>query len=772
MVINESCVFDNKTSDEIIDILKKETLDTYPQDGINIIIPSPNNYSFQLTSSLNELSSLHFLNNNNLMSIIDLNDCETLLKQKYDIPENYSLIILKYEKLTGNASEKSIQYEIYSPINYTLLNLSICQNEDIDINIAIPVKVEEEIEDLYYDLKDQGYDLLDRYNKFYIDICTPFTAENGADVLLIDRLYYFFTKVDYLTVCPSNCQYSSFSMENKYLSCKCGVDNDNIDVVNSNKNFGELSYNLSDYELKYTSYKTMKCYKLVFSFKHFIKNGGSIILYILILAYIAFIIYYLIKGISPLKTALSKILFDNKDIDNKFNPFFEVNSINTKNTKNTKITKSTKNIKKAKSTKSEKSEKNAKSVKSSKPTKNKLRLLNTRSVKGDNPPRRSLKNTLKIKAGNKDRLIDNKIQAFNLRNINNINTENEFLDLQTKEDLKKEDKGEFKLNNKTTQNIKNDYNQNNQKTIQINAGATKSFYLNFGNRFKPKKENSEIGDERTKNNKSKFRRKLNSSDEDKSKKVKFKNALESNSSLVEVPLPKKEDPVLDDYELNHLGYLAAIKLDKRNCGQIYCSLLNRDQIIRSTCFACNDYNLFYVKILKLIFVIANLMAMNAFLFADKSFHKLFMSGVHYYFSYQILQIILSVIITYFVETFLCYITYTDRYIYEIKIFYKNEKNNDRIFKILRYIRIKLITFFIISFIILLFYWYFVSAFCAVYPNTQKIYLLDCTISFLIFCAIPFVVYAIITILRIIAIQDRDKKRCKCLYKISRAIPIF
>ena len=129
------------------------------------------------------------------MSIIDLNECETLLKQTYDIPDNYSLIILKYEKLTGNASEKSIQYEIYSPINYTLLNLSICENTDIDI--AIPVYVSEEVEDLYYDLKDQGYDLLDLYNKFYIDICTPFTAENGADVLLIDRLYYFYTKIDY-----------------------------------------------------------------------------------------------------------------------------------------------------------------------------------------------------------------------------------------------------------------------------------------------------------------------------------------------------------------------------------------------------------------------------------------------------------------------------------------------------------------------------------------------------------------------------------------------
>ena len=63
---------------------------------------------------------------------IDLNDCETLLKQTYDIPDNYSLIILKYEKLTGVGSNKSIQYEVYSPINFTLLNLSICENTDID----------------------------------------------------------------------------------------------------------------------------------------------------------------------------------------------------------------------------------------------------------------------------------------------------------------------------------------------------------------------------------------------------------------------------------------------------------------------------------------------------------------------------------------------------------------------------------------------------------------------------------------------------------------
>ena len=174
---------------------------------------------------------------------------------------------------------------------------------------------------------------------------------------------------------------------------------------------------------------------------------------------------------------------------------------------------------------------------------------------------------------------------------------------------------------------------------------------------------------------------------------------------------------------------------------------------------------------KFIFVLATLMAMNAFLFADKSFHKLFISGVHYYFNYQVLQITLSIIITYVVEVILCFLTLTDRNIYEIKSLSKDESNKEKIFQILKFVRHKLIAFFVGAFIILLFYWYFISAFCAVYPNTQKIYLIDCTISFLVFSIIPFIVYAISTIFRVISLKDNNKKRFRCLYLAGQAFPI-
>ena len=312
-----------------------------------------------------------------------------------------------------------------------------------------------------------------------------------------------------------------------------------------------------------------------------------------------------------------------------------------------------------------------------------------------------------------------------------------------------------------------------EKYIQINAGGVKSFYLNLysNTNLKTKKEEKEEKPEKIKDKK-KVKKTRNNYIVEKPKKAKIKEVLESSSSMIENQEPIKEEITLDDYELNHLGYLDALKLDKRNYCRIYCSLLKRDQNIMYTCVACNDYNLFFVKIAKLILIIATLMTMNAFLFRDKTFHKLFMSGVNYYINYQYLQIGLSVVITYVVEVVLCYLTFTDRHIYEIKALPKNENNGDKIFDHLNCMKNKLLFFYVSTFIILLFYWYMVSAFCAVYPSTQKHYLTDCFISFLIFSIIPFFVYAVMTFLRVIALKDVNKKRLTCLYVLSQSIPIF
>ena len=105
---------------------------------------------------------------------------------------------------------------------------------------------------------------------------------------------------------------------------------------------------------------------------------------------------------------------------------------------------------------------------------------------------------------------------------------------------------------------------------------------------------------------------------------------------------------------------------------------------------------------------------------------------------------------------------------------KEKKKGEKIMNILSKMKRKLVTFFVISFILFLFFWYFISAFCAVYQNTQKIFLRDSMISFSTSLIDPFFIYGFTTLLRCISISKLCKKNCccGCLFKISDIIPIF
>ena len=116
---------------------------------------------------------------------------------------------------------------------------------------------------------------------------------------------------------------------------------------------------------------------------------------------------------------------------------------------------------------------------------------------------------------------------------------------------------------------------------------------------------------------------------------------------------------------------------------------------------------------------------------------------------------------------------TDVHYYEIKAFI-NKKDIKNITKIFDYIERKLVGFFIFTFLLILFYWYLISAFCAVYVNTQKIFLSDFGKSFLISLIEPLIIYGVTTILRCISLSKCCKKNscCGIIYKLSNIIPFF
>ena len=719
------------TSSEIINILKNEVLETYPSYGINIVIPSQSNdsnYLFQITTTENELQTLQNLTLNEFgMSIINLKECESLLKEVYPISEDTPLIILKNEKSTNVASEKNVQYEIYNPITYEKLDLSICLEQNSNIEVNIPIELDTETEKLYNSLKNEGYDLFDINNKFYIDICTQFTAENGADVLLDDRLLYFFSKIVDIITCPKNCIYNKFIFDTKSLSCQCSANNDNIDLENMNKLIGYPNFNPSLNGYKYTSYKTMKCHKLVFSSKHFDKNAGSIIVLIFFIVHVLFLIYFIIKDIASLKLVISKIVFEDnakKEKTNTVNPiltFIEKNYRNNMKKKidDKKFKESNKNLNKGEIT-----------VKDSK--KNILY-----------PPKKSRADKARINSAEKKE-----------------DTEN----LKLVEIVKKKKKVGRVHNIKNNKNLPFKKTKSGKK-VDLDVESLKS--------DKIRKRKSIIDYEKERETKIKPSQEKIIIDNSNNQLTKYNKVKEIKPDLKSsIKNKKKSDKILDDYELNHLPYDEALELDKRSFCKIYWSILKRDELLLFTFFSCNDYNLFHIKIERFFCVILTLMAMNGFLFSDKSIHNLFLNGGVYDFGQQILQIILSIIITHVFEILLCFLSLTDNYIYKIKTLAKDDDIGDKIFVVLKGMKIKLIIFFVLVFFISAFYWYFISAFCAVYKNTQGIYILDCVISVIFYLIDPFIVYALFALLRVISLKNINNKKLECLYKTSRLCPIF
>ena len=168
------------------------------------------------------------------------------------------------------------------------------------------------------------------------------------------------------------------------------------------------------------------------------------------------------------------------------------------------------------------------------------------------------------------------------------------------------------------------------------------------------------------------------------------------------------------------------------------------------------------------------MAINCLFFVHESMHRKYTMGEDFTFVQKIPQLVFTIVISNLMEVVLCFLSMTDVHYYEIKPLSNYKDNFKKITNIFECIKRKLVGFFIFTFLLFLFYWYLISAFCAVYVNTQKIFLKDSAISFLISLIEPFIIYGVTTILRFISLSKCCKKNffCRFIYKLSGIIPFF
>ena len=213
---------------------------------------------------------------------------------------------------------------------------------------------------------------------------------------------------------------------------------------------------------------------------------------------------------------------------------------------------------------------------------------------------------------------------------------------------------------------------------------------------------------------------------------------------------------LNIQEMNALDYKVALLIDKRSYTQYYCSLIRKKQIIIFTFVPIDDYNLVSLKISLFLLSFSLYMTVNAFFFTDNTMHQIYKNTKDEVLLYHIPQILYSSLICSVVNTILKQLSLSEINLLTIKQVRQMNKSYKRAKEVRGYLTIKFIAFFIVSFILAIFYWYFISCFCAVYINTQLILIKDSLISFGVSMFYPFAINLLPGIFRIPSLRAKKK----------------
>ena len=152
-------------------------------------------------------------------------------------------------------------------------------------------------------------------------------------------------------------------------------------------------------------------------------------------------------------------------------------------------------------------------------------------------------------------------------------------------------------------------------------------------------------------------------------------------------------------------------------------------------------------------------------------HNIYESKGSFNIEYQLPKIVYSSLISMLLNTLLKLLALSNNGIIEFKQDKNKKYINERAEKLKKKLSIKFVLYFIISFIFLLFFWYYISMFGTIYRNTQFHLLKDTLVSFGLSSLYPFGIYLLPGIFRIPALSDPKKKK-ECLYKFSRILQIF
>ena len=279
-------------------ILLKEFNTTNIDKGIDFIY-TDGKVTFTITTP-----SYQKNNTNSNMSLINLGQCEDILKEEYNISKDKNLYIFKIDYYTEELKGPKVEYEVYYPLIESQLlkaNLSLCSDVKIDVSIPINLSSSE----------------IDKHNAssgYYNDLCYTLTTESNTDECLNDRRDEFVN--NNLSICEEDCQFTEYDMINKRAICSCytKINLPLISEIKVDKNkFFSNFYDINNI----ANIKMLKCIHLLFDKDSIFKNSANYLLIILIFIGILSAIIFCCYNNLKIKKDIKQIYFETKFNENK-----------------------------------------------------------------------------------------------------------------------------------------------------------------------------------------------------------------------------------------------------------------------------------------------------------------------------------------------------------------------------------------------------------------------------------------------------------------------
>ena len=651
------------------------------------------------------------------LSTIDFGECINILKNKNNIPTDENLIIIKIDIYREDSVTNQVEYLILTQDGIKL-DLSVCSGINIQIENLVKISPEELDLEKALEVYEYGYDMYNSKDSFYNSICTVFTNGNGTDVPLENRKSDYFKNISF---CENGCEYNSFNLSTLRVKCSCEIKT----TISTNENdfsFQSLSSEFTSI-ISNSNIKVFICFKSTFS-KYLISNYAFWIILICVIIEIICMIMYCLKRFDPifLKIKNAKEFYGLEKMfikDGMINEYIQDKENFFQNNDNKIINDISKN------------------------DNSKNKIINSPLNPPKNKQSEKVISKLVLTDKSNNECLDKNLDTPKSKKISNSPSERKHIhhDKNLKHYLEEKFSGNKEFN---TLNLKN----SNRKLKLVNQNNNKKKKRKKIHFYEKDKPGTDLNGNEIKIYSSRLKiMKTNNFDKESYNSIKT-NKESIGDELIIYPHT--------DEQLNRLDYYQSLNYDKRKILSIYIGFIKYSQLIIFTFITNSDYNLKYIKVCLFIFSFIGFFFFNTLFFSDKTMTKIYKSKGKYQFIYSLPKTIFSSICCILINTLLKFISLSNRQIIRLTK-EKNPKKEEKIlFEIIKKLKIKLIIFFILLFFFSLIVWYYVTAFCSVYINTQKHLITNTMLSFGESMLYPFGICLITTILRKISLKYKSR----------------